>query len=79
MERKNEYALVTGATSGIGYELAKLLAKNGYDLAIVSRDEQELNHKAEEFKLLGAKVTVVRTFLARIRFMPCILSWKQMA
>ncbi|WP_394673768.1 SDR family NAD(P)-dependent oxidoreductase [uncultured Chryseobacterium sp.] len=59
MERKNEYALVTGATSGIGYELAKLLAKNGYDLAIVSRDEQELNLKAEEFKSLGAKVTVI--------------------
>ena len=36
------YALVTGATSGIGYELAKLLAQNGNNLIIVARSEEEL-------------------------------------
>ncbi|MCD6064528.1 MAG: Estradiol 17-beta-dehydrogenase [Flavipsychrobacter sp.] len=43
-------ALVTGGTSGIGYELAKLFAKDGYDLVIVARDENELSQTAEELK-----------------------------
>jgi uncharacterized protein len=53
----NRYALVTGATSGIGYELAKLFAGDGYNLVIVARDENELRQKAQE--LSGANVDVV--------------------
>jgi len=33
---KDRYALITGASSGIGYELAKLFAKDGKNLIIVS-------------------------------------------
>ncbi len=44
-----QYALVTGATSGIGYELAKLFAQDGYNLVIVARNEQDLKNKAAEF------------------------------
>jgi len=50
METTQKYALVTGATSGIGYELAKLLAKNGYNLVIVSRTENDLQRVADEFR-----------------------------
>jgi short-subunit dehydrogenase len=54
------YALVTGATSGIGYELAKLLAKDGFNLIIVARDQDEL-HKtsAELMEQYGVGVTPI--------------------
>lgn len=59
MNRKNEYALVTGATSGIGYELAKQFAKNGYDLVMVARNHDELKIKADEFKSYGVNVITI--------------------
>ena len=43
------YALITGATMGIGYELAKLFAKDGYNLIIVARTEEDLQQRAQEF------------------------------
>lgn len=57
--KKNEYALVTGATSGIGYELAKQFAKNGYDLVMVARNHDELKAKANEFKSFGINVITI--------------------
>jgi short-subunit dehydrogenase len=44
------YALVTGASSGIGYELAKLFAQDGYNLIIVARTQEDLHQRATEFK-----------------------------
>jgi short-subunit dehydrogenase len=44
----NFYALVTGGTSGIGYELAKLLAKDNYNLIIVARREDDLAKVSNE-------------------------------
>jgi short-subunit dehydrogenase len=43
-------ALITGATSGIGYELSRILAEKGYDLVLVARNEESLNHISEEFR-----------------------------
>lgn len=37
-----EYALITGATSGIGYELARQFARHGYGLILVSSSAQRL-------------------------------------
>ena len=47
---KGQYALVTGATSGMGYELAKLLAQDGYNLVVVARSEENLKKVAEELR-----------------------------
>jgi uncharacterized protein len=50
MKTKEHYALVTGGTSGIGYELAKLLAADGYNLVIVARHENDLIQVSNEIK-----------------------------
>src|SRR3712207_2555875 len=56
-------ALVTGASSGIGYELAKQFAENGFDLLITATDER-INAVAPDFERLGASVTTVQADLA---------------
>lgn len=58
-------ALVTGASVGIGYELAKLFARDGYNLILVSRDEARLKRVAAELESLHAcRVTVMPRDLA---------------
>jgi len=43
-------ALVTGASSGIGYELAKVLAENGHDLVITARSREPLEKLSAEIQ-----------------------------
>ncbi|MBS1664577.1 MAG: SDR family oxidoreductase [Bacteroidetes bacterium] len=50
MEQNTKHALVTGGTSGIGWELAKLLAKDGYNIILVARGEEGLEKSQKELE-----------------------------
>ena len=49
-------ALITGASSGIGRDIAKILAEKGYDLVLVARDKEKLNDLKNE---LNTKIKLV--------------------
>jgi short-subunit dehydrogenase len=57
------FAVVTGASSGIGLELAAICAEEGFDL-LVAADRPEIHPAAERFRKLGAQTTTVETDLA---------------
>jgi uncharacterized protein len=57
-------AVVTGASSGIGLELAKQFAENDFDLVIAAEDG-ELAGAAEQLRGMGAEVDAVQVDLAR--------------
>ena len=63
MSRK--FAIVTGASSGIGYELAAICAREGFDL-LIAADEPEIENAAESFRGLGASVDTLEVDLATV-------------
>jgi short-subunit dehydrogenase len=56
-------AVVTGASTGIGFELAKCCARNGFDL-VVAADEAAIHTAGAAFRDLGAAVETVEADLA---------------
>lgn len=58
-------AVVTGASTGIGYELAKCCARAGFDL-VVAADEPQIKAAAADFEALGARVDAVEADLGTI-------------
>ncbi|MGG6264462.1 SDR family NAD(P)-dependent oxidoreductase [Leptolyngbya sp. AN03gr2] len=57
------FAVVTGASSGIGYELAKQFAEHGFDLLVTDIDSK-IDEAAPAFEFFGAKVQTVQADLA---------------
>ena len=65
-KKSRPLAVVTGASAGIGYELAKLCAKDGFDL-VIAADEKEIEKAADTLRAFDADVTSVFADLATIK------------
>ena len=63
MSATRPFAIVTGASTGIGFELAKRCAKEGYDL-LIAADEPAIEQAATSLRGLGAEVEAVQADLA---------------
>jgi short-subunit dehydrogenase len=59
------FAIVTGASTGIGFELAHRAAENGYDLLVVA-DEPLIEASAQDFQRHGTSVQSIEADLSTI-------------
>ena len=59
------FAIITGASTGIGFELATLAARNGYDILVVA-NEPLIHAAANDFEQFGNRVTAVEADLSTI-------------
>jgi len=59
----NRFAIVTGASSGIGFELAKICAREGYDL-LIAADRQDVESAAETLRGMGVQADALYLDLA---------------
>ncbi len=69
----NKLAIITGASTGIGFELATLAAKNGYDILVVA-DEPLIDAAARDFKQYGNAVQSVEADLSTVEGVDQLLS-----
>jgi short-subunit dehydrogenase len=65
MTASRQFAIVTGASTGIGLELAKCCAREGFDL-LIAADEAEIEGAAAEIRKLGVHVEAVEADLSTI-------------
>ncbi len=69
----NKYAIITGASTGIGFELATLAAKDGYDILVVA-DEPLIDAAAKDFEQFGTQVQSVEADLSTIEGVDALLA-----
>jgi short-subunit dehydrogenase len=58
-----QFAVVTGASTGIGFELAKCCAKNGFDL-LIAADEKAIDVAADDLRQFGTSIASVQCDLS---------------
>jgi short-subunit dehydrogenase len=68
-----QFAIVTGASSGIGYHLARECAQAGFDL-LVAADRAEIHQAAADFRGLGVEVDAVECDLATTEGVDALVS-----
>ena len=59
------FAIVTGASTGIGYELAKCCAKNNFDI-LIAADGSDINEAAGSLRSVGGNVEAVQADLSTV-------------
>jgi len=59
------FAIVTGASTGIGFDLAKCCAKNGFDL-LIAADEKAIDVAADDLRQFGTSVDSLQCDLSKI-------------
>ena len=69
----DKLAIITGASTGIGFELATLAAKDGYDLIVVA-NEALINAAANDFEQFGTTVTAIEADLSTIEGVDQVLA-----
>ena len=69
----DKFAIITGASTGIGFELATLAAKDGYDILVVA-NEALIQAAAADFKQFGTDVTAVEADLSTIEGVDALLA-----
>lgn len=69
----DKFAIITGASTGIGFELASIAAENGYDLLVVA-DEGLIEAAARDFRLHGVSVDAVQADLSTLEGVDALLS-----
>ncbi len=62
-DNPGKFAIVTGASSGIGRQLAQCCAQDGFDL-LIAADEPQIEDAARELRALGGSVDAVQVDLA---------------
>jgi short-subunit dehydrogenase len=65
MSAARQFAVVTGASTGIGLELAKCCARDGFDL-LIAADEPQIEAAATDIRALGATVETVQADLSTV-------------
>ena len=66
-----KYAMITGASSGIGREFARQLARKGYSLILVARRGKRLEKLAQELVKYGCQ-TEITVGAFRLRAPRCL-------
>lgn len=69
----DKFAIITGASTGIGFELATLAAKDGYDILVVA-NETLIESAAQDFRQFGTDVQAVNADLSTIDGVDALLA-----
>ena len=72
---KDSWAVITGATSGIGLEFTRQLARQGYQLLLVARRGGRLYHMKEQLGKHGVRAQVLMADLVTDYGREMLTSW----